>query len=436
MKKIHYILLGLYLSSTILVAQNDPKSHHHYFCGHDIVLDYNELKHPGYKDVISKTFGLAKRAAAENPASRSFDSYKIKVVFHVVWRNPEENLHDSVIVNQLERLNEDFRRLNEDASNIRGVFEDRQADSRIEFELAEIKRVQTTATFTPLLITLPDNVKRSNQGGSSAVDPDRYLNIWVCKIQPIPFIGGQVFGYAYPPAGLSNWPAGSSAPSPELDGVVVDFRCIGANNPNPMQVPGFGVIPQNGRTMVHEVGHYLGLRHIWGDGGGIFGGDSCGADDGVEDTPNQGLSSNYNCDPEQNSCDTDDEPDMIENYMDYSDQACQNTFTEGQAAIMRAVLEGPRAGLIEEFTNTKEINDLTSIRVYPNPVNDKLVLSLMEDVNFDLLNVRMYAIQGNPVGALEINPLGSGTISIDVSHLPAGIYMLYLQGQTIKVIKR
>jgi hypothetical protein len=432
--KIHFLLPALLSAFSIvsLSAQEQTKKEHPYFCGHDIVLESNEQQFPGFREAVARTFADARlRASAMQQRDRS-QTYSIKVVVHVVWRNPEENLHDSVIYNQIDRLNEDFRRLNEDADNIREIFEDRQADALIEFEVAEIRRVQTNASFTPFLITLPDEVKRSNQGGSNAADPSRYLNIWICKIQPIPFIGGQVFGYAYPPAGLTNWPAGASAPSPEVDGVVVDFRCIGSNNPNPMEVPGFGVIPQNGRTMVHEVGHYLGLRHIWGDGGGIFGGNSCAEDDGVEDTPNQGAASNYDCNPQQNTCTDDNEPDMIENYMDYSDQECQNTFTHGQVAIMRAVLEGPRNGLLEVNTSVNNAALHKTWNIFPNPCGDRLYLTL--DANHPVENAQwnVYNLQGSQVLNLEVAPGQAGNIELDLSQLPAGMYILRHKNQAVK----
>jgi hypothetical protein len=423
------IKLALLLQVSLL-AQEQPKSHT-YFCGHDILLNHYEASHPGFRDAVARTFAEAKmNAFLSNQTERSSTAYTIPVVVHIVWRDPEENLHDSVIFNQIDRLNEDFRRLNEDASNIREMFAERHADSGIQFEVTEIRRVQTTATFTPLLITLPDQVKRSAQGGSDAADPSAYLNIWICRIRPVPLIGGQVFGYAYPPANLPNWPAGASAPSPELDGVVVDFRCIGANNPNPMNVQGFGTIFQNGRTLVHEIGHYLGLRHIWGDGGGLFGGNSCEADDGVSDTPNQGRASNYDCNPNQNTCEAEPELDMIENYMDYSDQACQIAFTQGQVAIMHSVLEGPRRGLISGTASTKTLAKVSSYKIYPNPVSSELTLSFSKAHQGK--NVAIFHHDGALVRQMNIS---EAETTINISTLPAGFYFISCDNEVQKFVK-
>jgi hypothetical protein len=235
---------------------------------------------------------------------------------------------------------------------------------------------------------------------------------------------------------LPNWPDGVAAPSPELDGVVVDFRCVGSNNPNPMNVPGFGDILQNGRTVTHEVGHYLGLRHIWGDGGGIFGGSSCNADDGVDDTPNQGASSNYNCDPTQNTCDDEEDLDMIENYMDYSDQPCQNTFTVGQSAIMRAVLEGPRAGLIDKFSRIDENVKAPTWKVYPNPFEENIVLTAVDPLNSDTKGLKIYNLQGQVVRSASVKSIDGGDVLLDFSLLPAGTYLINWQGTTSKVVKK
>lgn len=423
------VLLLLSFSKNIYAQQNS----FHYLCGHDIVLAHNENKYPGYREVVKKTFADAKlKSLGLNTHQRTNSQvYKIPVVMHVVWREEVENLHDSVLINQIDRLNEDFRLLNDDAHNLREEFKDRQSDTHIEFELVEIRRVQTTRRFTPLLITLPDEVKRSAQGGSDAADPEKFLNIWICRIQPIPLIGGQVFGYAYPPANLPHWPAGANAPSPELDGVVVDFRCIGSNNPNPMVVQGIGNILQNGRTLVHEIGHYLGLRHIWGDGGGIFGGNSCNADDGVEDTPNQGAASSYNCNKNQNTCEDDPDFDMVENYMDYSDQECQNTFTHGQAAIMRAVLEGPRRGLWEQSVSTQHVSFIEPIEVFPNPVKNSFFVktkSQLHSVDFILLD-----LQGRVVYSQRL--LADTAQEIVIDNLTPGMYIWNCADQNGKLVK-
>lgn len=401
------------------VSQSSALEHR---CGHDIYMHQLELQDPGFKERVNNVFAEAKLRSAGKRNNQ--EVYKIRVVVHVVWKEAEENIHDSLILSQIATLNEDFRLRNPDRIEMRKRYVNRQGDSRIEFELAEIRRVQTNSTFTPFLITVPDEVKRSSQGGSDAADPELFMNIWVCKIQPIPFFGGQIFGYAYPPAGLPNWPDGASASSPEIDGVVVDFRTVGKNTPFRFQIPDAGDVSMNGRTITHEVGHYLGLRHIWGDGGGLFGGNSCGADDGVDDTPNSSQSQFFACDKSINTCTEGadaDEPDMIENFMDYSSHFCMNSFTWGQIDIMRGVLEGPRARLLEEITTSVSsvIRD-QSIELFPNPASNQITIKT--DQVGGLLLIR--DLNGRILKTMDVSALGAKElITFDVSDLNEGFYL-------------
>ncbi len=341
-----------FLFASFLITLNLTAQQSHTYCGHDLVLSANEANYPGYKQQLNSVFEAAKRRGQKSRSARNQQVYTIDVVVHVVWKDTIENLPDTLIQAQIAALNEDYRRMNANASDIRPAFAGVVGDPEIEFNLTTINRVQTNEEFSVDFLSgaLPDNVKQTANGGSDASDTELFLNLWVCKIQPITLGGislGQILGYAYPPADLPNWPAGQGAPSPELEGVVIDFRAIGPGNPNTIDL-GMGVIPIEGRTPVHEVGHYLGLRHIWGDGGGFTGTDGCTVDDGIADTPNALDQSNFDCDVTKNTCvdAANDLPDMIENYMDYSAETCMNSFTIGQIDVMRGVLEGPRCGLI------------------------------------------------------------------------------------------
>lgn len=433
--KAQFFFILLLLLSLSVRAQDTQG---HLFCGHDIGLHSMETRYPGYRDAVARTFADAKMRVSDR--SRSRDTYVVRVVFHVVWLNEEENLPDSVLISQLNVLNEDFQRLNEDRHDLRDIFRDRQADAGIRFELAEVKRIYTDKLFTPQFIALPDEVKQSGQGGSDAADPSAYLNIWICKLQTIPFFGGQLFGYAYPPAGLPNWPEGVSAPSPGLDGVVVDYRCVGRNNPYPMDVQGLGVIFQNGRTLTHEIGHYLGLRHIWGDGGGIFGGNDCTVDDGVDDTPNQGSQTNYSCDKTRNTCidsGETDEPDMIENYMDYSTQECLNTFTQGQVAIMRSVLENERRGLLWNQTSVAKAEFGSELILAPNPVDDRLLIRSVAAMEGEY---RLMDQNGRILSGNRFSVPAAGSLEVQTASLVPGLYFIQVtnarQSATLRFLKQ
>ena len=238
----------------------------------------------------------------------------IPVVFHVVYANGTQNISDAQIMSQLQILNDDFRRLNSDADNTWS----QAADSEVEFCLATndpqgnptdgILRVSTSVSS----FGTSDNVKFSSSGGSDAWPAGSYLNFWVCNV------GGGILGYA-------QFPGGSAS----TDGVVCDYRYVGDM--------GTATAPFNlGRTATHEVGHWLNLYHIWGDG-------NCNQDDQVADTPNSDAA-NFGCATGHQSCSS---TDMVQNYMDYSDDACMNLFTSGQKTRMQALFApgGFRASL-------------------------------------------------------------------------------------------
>ncbi|MCO6487981.1 MAG: T9SS type A sorting domain-containing protein [Phaeodactylibacter sp.] len=253
----------------------------------------------------------------------------IPVVVHIVYKNSAENISDAQVQSQIDVLNEDFRRLNADAANTPSVFQGVAADAEIEFCLATVDPngnattgITRTASTRTSSFGTNDAVKFASSGGKDAWPAGDYLNFWVCDI------GGGILGYA-------QFPGGPAA----TDGVVNDYRYTGRF--------GTAQAPFNlGRTATHEVGHWLNLRHIWGDG-------NCNADDFVGDTPTAG-GPNYTgspCSfPGPNSCNdgAGDQPDMFQNYMDYSDDGCMNLYTQGQKTRMRALFEpgGARASLL------------------------------------------------------------------------------------------
>lgn len=373
MKNIYCVLFILATGLQLSAQTAEPRI----FCGNEIFEHILRSQYPALDAAIRNTFEATQ--AASGSVSERGGALTINVVVHVVWKNPEENLADSIILDQIAVLNRDFNRENADTSDLRDVFVPAAGNPQIRFHLAHIERVQTDKLFEISLLgtNLLAEVKNSTQGGSDAWNTDNYLNIWICKIQPLSFGGitaGQILGFAFPPAGLANWPAGANAPTPEEDGVVLDFRVIGSNNPNTIEIPGStDVLTVKGRTAVHEVGHYLGLRHIWGDGG-IFGlPNDCQQSDGIDDTPFANAQSSFDCDKTRNTCPTvetfytEDVPDLVENYMDYSNEGCQNMFTQGQAAHMNNTLNGPRVGLLATPSSVNNLSENVVWSVAPNP---------------------------------------------------------------------
>ena len=176
----------------------------------------------------------------------------IKTVVHVLYNKAQENLSQAQIDSQIKVLNLDFRAKNTDRARTPTVFKGLIADPMIEFKLDRVTRTKTTRTAFP-----PDNsMKRTASGGINPVDTRKYLNIWVCTLSQ------NLLGYAQFPGGPAS-----------TDGVVILNSAFGTS--------GIAQVPFNrGRTTTHEIGHFLNLRHIWGDT------EDCSGGDLVADTPN------------------------------------------------------------------------------------------------------------------------------------------------------
>ncbi len=254
------------------------------------------------------------RKVKELETSKSIegDIITIPVVIHVLYRNSTENISTAQIQSQIEVLNEDFRRTNSDADNTWS----QAADTQIEFCLATVDpNGNSTTGITRKQVTREDwggsaenAMKKLSSGGVNPWDTTQYLNMWVCPKLSAPGFNNLL--------GFAQFPGGNAA----TDGVVMGYKYFGKI--------GTATAPfELGRTTTHEVGHFLNLRHIWGDGG-------CGVDDFVTDTP-ESDDSNTGCVPTHVSCGS---TDMVQNYMDYSDDSCMNLFTTGQKNRMRAIL--------------------------------------------------------------------------------------------------
>ncbi|GAB4406694.1 MAG: hypothetical protein OHK0039_08560 [Bacteroidia bacterium] len=245
---------------------------------------------------------------------------RIPVVVHVVYRTAEENIGDAQVFSQIRVLNDDFQRRNRDTSLTPDRFHGVAAGTDIEFVLANrdpsglpTNGITRTASTRYAFYSSDNGVKYSAMGGKDAWPTDQYLNIWVCNL------GAGVLGYAQFPGGPT-----------ETDGVVIGYRYFGTTGP---VAPPF----DRGRTCTHEVGHWLNLRHIWGDG-------PCDVDDLVADTPPADRP-HSGCPGSATACGIES---MLSNFMDYTDDACMNLFTHGQIERVRALFGpgGPRQPLL------------------------------------------------------------------------------------------
>lgn len=315
MKKLYLFIAGFALCLPMLQAQQP--------CGTMQHLDHLKQTNPYIEKSRAKSEQRVSNWIRENgDKHRSGGIITIPVVVHVVYGNATENISDARIFSQFDVLNEDFRKMNADTSNIPAVWDTVMADCDIEFCLAQ--RTPTGDPTNGIIRTstivsnfsFNDEVKSPATGGVSGWPPEDYLNIWVCDLIP------GLLGYAQFPGGPDS-----------TDGVVVDYEHFGK--------PGTVAQYDQGRTSTHEVGHWLGLRHIWGDDGG-----ACSGSDLVADTPNQeGPSNACFTFPSTDACSPTAPGIMFMNYMNYAPDACMNSFTEGQKARMHGVLNTDRLSL-------------------------------------------------------------------------------------------
>jgi len=253
-------------------------------------------------------------------------SYKIPVVVHVI-HNGEliglgANITDDQILSQIAVLNEDLRKLNADTADTQPPFKPVAADFEVDFVMA---KQDPDGLPTNGIIRVQGN--RSSWGfandselkAESYWPAEDYMNIWVTKLS------GGLLGWAqFPVSSLEGLEDAST--NRLTDGIVIGHQYFGSIEKDPnaqLQAPW-----NLGRSTTHEVGHFLGLRHIWGDG-------DCGFDDFVNDTPFASIES-LGCPTTKSTCGT---LDMFQNYMDYTDDACMNIFTEGQKIRVHVVMD-------------------------------------------------------------------------------------------------
>jgi len=235
----------------------------------------------------------------------------INVIVHVVFNTDAQNISDAQIKSQIDALNKDYRATNADRSKTPASWKSLVADPRVNFVLKDVTRTRTSQkSFGD-----DDGVKKAATGGVAPADTAKFLNIWVCNL------GGGLLGYAQFPGGPKK-----------SDGVVMLHSAFGT--------VGNVAAPYNkGRTATHEVGHYLNLRHIWGDT------PDCSGSDMVPDTPNAAGPNFGKPGFPVITCNNGPNGDMFMNYMDYVDDDAMFMFTMQQAIRMRAALNGPRKSL-------------------------------------------------------------------------------------------
>jgi hypothetical protein len=257
------------------------------------------------------------RSFIESGRINAAGKIEIPVIVNVLYRTASENISDAQIQSQIDVLNEDFNATNSDVSQTPTLFAPLVADVDIQFVLEGINRKSSNKRSW----STNDDMKKSSRGGINPTTPTTHLNIWI--VNKMVSQGNTILGYA-------QFPGGSAS----TDGVVVGYNFFGRT--------GTLSAPFNkGRTATHEVGHWMNLRHIWGD-------QTCGNDQ-VNDTPVHNTY-NFGCPtyPHLSTC-SGRPTEMTMNYMDYTDDACMFMFTAGQKSRMLAIFNagGPRASFAQ-----------------------------------------------------------------------------------------
>jgi len=298
-------------------------------CGtdaHELILQQTDAHYTAHRQEIDR---FTQNYIATHPnGSNTRTSITIPVVVHVVYSDSAGDISDAQIQSQIARLNTDYNKENSDTGSVPAIWKSTAANIGIHWCLAVrdpngnattgIRRVRTSTTS----FSQNDAVKYTAQGGDDAWPASSYLNIWVCNL------GGGLLGY-------SQFPGGPAA----TDGCVILNTGFGD------QV-GTTVAPYNlGRTVTHEVGHWLNLYHPFQ--GGCTGGDSCA------DTPPTAAAT-YSCPTFPllgSGCSTTSPGIMFMDYMDYVDDACMYMFTNDQNARIQALFVpgGWRAAILNSL---------------------------------------------------------------------------------------
>lgn len=336
---------------------------------------------------------------------------RIPVVVHVVYQTATQNISDAQVQSGIDALNRDFRRRNEDSVFTPARFRQLAADMEIEFVLATadplgratkgIVRKQTMVKSW----RADDQIKFSAKGGDDAWDASSYLNIWVGNIP-------RMMGYASSPGC-----------HPQVDGIVINTSSYGTL--------GKSGAYNMGRTLVHETGHWLGLKHIWGDS-------DCG-DDGIADTPKQAGFTSGCPNGFISTCGNGNMGDMYMNFMDFTNDACMNLFTKGQKEKARACFEPGQTryammasrGLSAPWNNSVDVaitgaeeqqtkTAVRAIQVYPNPAADNIILAGTETIRVGA-TVQVISVNGDVELHAKIKSL---PYRISLESLKPGIYLL------------
>ncbi len=393
------LLIGFIgVCNTFYAQQNAP-------CGLDYLMQTARDKDPNYDQKILEQEKLRDQWK-KNRQATSNNVLTIPVVVHVVWNTVTDSISAAQVASQIAVLNTDYMRLNPDTANTPSAFVPISANPKIQFCLAQrdpqgnatngITYTKTSKTSFAV-VSGDTSIWHTVKGGYNGWDPAQYLNIWIADFGAL---GGAGF-----------WP-GAVFPG-HREGVIVNHTFFGTM--------GSAVAPYNlGRTATHEIGHFLDLHHLWGDGGSNS---ACTATDFCGDTPTQ-VSASQNCPtfPKTDAC-TNTAPGLnFMNFMDYPQDACRNMFTNDQVTRMRACLEGgARSSLLAStvcsvVSGIHDVTETSHLSLFPNPATNVL--------HIDNLSGKTTIQLFDAVGKMIFETQASYNATINVSDYAQGVYTL------------
>ena len=401
-------------------------------------------------------FLLDKIAAAKHVkgAYRTTGMVTIPVVFHFILNSTQlHTIGDSAgianrVLTQIDVLNEDYNRGNADSSVIPAAFKQYYGNVNIRFGLAHTDPGNNatngweivTTNKTGFDVTTIDNIgnyiagrdaKHAVTGGSDAWDINSYINIWVVNMLdgslPANYIGLTV------PPSFTDSSSFNTNPYPKDEmGLLLRYDAVGRRtSAGEYFYPGIDL----GRTCTHEMGHFFGLFHPWGDDGNLCPWNG-GKDDGIADTPPE-CDANYHCPnfPKYDCCTTDSPGIMFMDYMDYSDDACLNMFTLDQITLMDANVS--TAGESHSLTSHPQL--LNYPGTPPATDNKYFVLNpavnARSSVNFNQLpdgfeSITVYNSMGQKVKFIVTSGQQTTFFPIDMDGFGKGVYILKIQFNT------